>query len=138
MTIGEAAQLVIQASSLAKGGDVFILDMGKPVKIIDLAKRMITISGLSIKNQDNFKGDIEIIEIGLFPGEKLYEELLLGDNPQSTAHPKIKRAEDPYVIWEQLEKNLKVLDNALRENNTEITLEILEKTVVGYNSTLKN
>lgn len=138
MTIGEAAQLVIQASSLAKGGDVFILDMGKPVKIIDLAKRMITISGLSIKNQDNLKGDIEIIEIGLFPGEKLYEELLLGDNPQSTAHPKIKRAEDPYVIWEQLEKNLKVLDNALRENNTEITLEILEKTVVGYNSTLKN
>jgi len=138
MTISEAAQLVIQASSLAKGGDVFILDMGKPVKIIDLAKRMITFSGLSIKNKDNLKGDIEIIEIGLSPGEKLNEELLLGDNPQPTVHPKIKSAEDPFVILEQLEKNLKVLDNALRENNTEITLKILENTVVGYNSTLKN
>ena len=89
MTIPEAAQLVIQAGAMAKGGDVFVLDMGKSVKIADLAKRMIELSGLSLRDESNPEGDIEIVVTGLRPGEKLYEELMLGDNPQPTKHPKI-------------------------------------------------
>ena len=102
MTITEAAQLVIQASSMAEGGDVFVLDMGKPVKIYDLAKRMIELSGLSLKNKLNMKGDIEIVITGLRPGEKLYEELLLSKDPLKTIHPKIFRSSEPYIELNEL------------------------------------
>ena len=91
MTIPEAAQLVIQASALSTGGEVFVLDMGEPVKIANLAQRMIKLSGLTVKNRYNFDGDIEIKITGLRPGEKLHEELLFGDNPENTIHPKIRR-----------------------------------------------
>ena len=132
MTIPEAAQLVLQASSMAEGGDVFILEMGDPVKIIDLAKRMIKLSGLSIKDENNLEGDIEIREIGLFAGEKLYEELLLGEDPQSTKHPKIKKTKDPFIKWEYLEKDLKKLYSELENNNETAVLEALKKIVKNF------
>ena len=88
MTIKEAAQLVIQAGAMAKGGDVFVLDMGKPVKIYDLAKKMIQLSGQKLKDENNPNGDVEILITGLRPGEKLYEELLIGNNPLPTIHPR--------------------------------------------------
>lgn len=92
MTIPEAAQLVIQAGAMGKGGDVFVLDMGESVKIVDLAKNLIQLSGLEVKSEDNPHGDIEIQFAGLRPGEKLYEELLIGDNVKRTAHERIMTA----------------------------------------------
>src|SRR3546814_15547093 len=91
MTIPEAAQLVIQAGAMGQGGDVFVLDMGEPVKIAELAEKMIQLSGLSVRRADNTDGDIEIRYTGLRPGEKLYEELLIGDNVSPTDHPMIDR-----------------------------------------------
>lgn len=132
MTIPEAAQLVIQAGAMAKGGDVFVLDMGEPVKVLDLAKRMIELSGLSIKDIDNPDGDIEIIVTGLRPGEKLYEELLLGDNPQPTLHPKIQKAQDPFIPWEKLEADLTSLKILLGHNNAEVIMALLQKLVVDF------
>src|SRR3546814_14088175 len=88
MTIPEASQLVIQASAMARGGEVFVLDMGQPVRILDLARSMVQLSGLSVRDADRPDGDIEIVETGLRPGEKLYEELLIGDNPEPTNHPR--------------------------------------------------
>jgi FlaA1/EpsC-like NDP-sugar epimerase len=90
MTIPEAAQLVIQAGAMAKSGDLFLLDMGQPVKILDLARRMIELSGLSVRDESNPDGDIAIEISGMRPGEKLYEELLIGDHPQATSHPRIQ------------------------------------------------
>src|SRR5690554_7514626 len=92
MTIPEAAQLVIQAGSMGLGGDVFVLDMGEPVRIVELARQMIMLSGLTVRDEANPNGDISIAFSGLRPGEKLYEELLIGDNPETTPHPKIHRA----------------------------------------------
>ena len=92
MTIKEASQLVIQASALAKGGEVFLLDMGEPIKILNLAKQMIKLSGLTVKDEDNLNGDLEIIFTGLRSGEKLYEELLIDNKSKSTAHPLIYKA----------------------------------------------
>ena len=132
MTITEAAQLVIQSGAMAKGGDVFVLDMGESVKIADLAKRMIVLSGLSVKNQTNPDGDIEIVITGLRPGEKLYEELQLGDNPQPTLHPKIQRAQDPFVPWTELEPDLKTLNLLLSHNNVEAVMALLQKLVVEF------
>ena len=132
MSIPEAAQLVLQAGAMAKGGDVFVLDMGQPVKIADLARRMIALSGLTVCDQDNPDGDIEIKITGLRPGEKLYEELLLGDNPQPTDHPKIQRAQDAFIPWPELKTHLEVLENALSNNNIEVMLELLQKMVAGY------
>ena len=132
MTIPEAAQLVIQAGAMAKGGDVFVLDMGESVKIADLAKRMIELSGLSVRNSDNPDGDIEITVTGLRPGEKLYEELLLGDNPQPTLHTKIQRAQDPFTPWAQLETDLNTLKLLLGHNNVEAIMALLQKLVVGF------
>ncbi|GAA4046774.1 polysaccharide biosynthesis protein [Parerythrobacter jejuensis] len=102
MTIPEASNLVIQAAGLAKGGEVFVLNMGKPVKILDLAKTMIQLSGLSLRDEDNPEGDIEIQEIGLRPGEKLYEELLIGENPEKTVHSEIMKAHETFVPWPAL------------------------------------
>ena len=132
MTIPEAAQLVIQAGAMAKGGDVFVLDMGKSVKIADLARRMIELSGLTLRDKFNPDGDIEIVVTGLRPGEKLYEELMLGDNPKPTKHSKIKRAQDPFIPWNQLETDLKSLKISLKSNDIDMTIAILQKLVCGY------
>ncbi|ALJ15640.1 polysaccharide biosynthesis protein [Sphingopyxis macrogoltabida] len=114
MTIPEAAQLVLQASAMAKGGEVFVLDMGQPVKIFDLATSMIHLSGLSVRSADNPDGDIQIVETGLRPGEKLYEELLIGDNPEKTKHPRIMRARERLWHWDDLERELQKLDQVIR------------------------
>lgn len=103
MTIPEAAQLVVQAAGLSKGGEVFVLDMGKPVKIWDLATAMINLSGLSVRDDERPEGDIEIVEIGLREGEKLYEELLIGENPETTIHPRIMQAQEDYISWPRIE-----------------------------------
>ena len=134
MTIPEAAQLVIQAGAMAYGGDVFVLDMGEPVKIKDLAKKIILLSGLSLKDKNNPDGDIKIDIIGLRPGEKLYEELLLGDDPKETEHPKIKRAEDPLIPWSQLEHHLKKLKELIQDGKIKETSSFLQKIVKDYKS----
>ncbi|MCR8545137.1 MAG: polysaccharide biosynthesis protein [Prochlorococcus marinus CUG1432] len=132
MTIEEAAELVIQAGAMAKGGDVFVLDMGEPVKIYDLAKKMIQLSGLKLKDQTNPNGDIEILITGLRPGEKLYEELLLEKNSLVTKHPKIFKAQDKFIPWVKLEKEIIRLENALSSNDLEEIVLILENLVDGY------
>ena len=132
MTITEAAQLVIQAGALAKGGDVFILDMGQPVKIYDLAVRMVEFSGLSVKDKLNNKGDIEIQITGLRPGEKLYEELLLSENPRKTKHPKIFRSEEPFIEYSELEKEINALKEIIMENDLENIRKKLKKVVIDY------
>jgi FlaA1/EpsC-like NDP-sugar epimerase len=132
MTIPEAAQLVIQAGAMAKGGDVFVLDMGQSVKIIDLAQRMIELSGLVVRDEQNPDGDIEIKVTGLRPGEKLYEELLIGDNPQSTLHPRIMQAQEEFIPWSELEHKVKSLKIALNENDVEVIRLLLQKLVTGY------
>ncbi|TQV84238.1 polysaccharide biosynthesis protein [Exilibacterium tricleocarpae] len=112
MTIPEAAELVIQAGAMGRGGDVFVLDMGEPVKIVELAKRMIHLSGLEIKDENHQEGDIEIEFSGLRPGEKLFEELLIGDNVSGTQHPRILRAEEKLLTWQEMEKLLTKLEVA--------------------------
>jgi FlaA1/EpsC-like NDP-sugar epimerase len=109
MTIPEAAQLVIQAGAMATGGEVFVLDMGDPVRIVDLAKRMIELCGLSLRNDANPDGDIEIEVVGLRPGEKLYEELLIGDNPEATGHARIMKAGETYFSWDVVRVGLEAL-----------------------------
>lgn len=138
MTIPEAAQLVIQAGSMAKvsgsmdQGIVFVLDMGEPVKIFDLAQRIIELSGFSIKNKENPEGDIAIQIIGLRPGEKLYEELLIGDNPLPTEHPKIMRAQESFKDWYELEKELTILQKSLKTGNVQAIYDQLKKLVTGF------
>ena len=132
MTIPEAAQLVIQAGAMANGGDVFVLDMGQPVKILDLAKRMIELSGLTVLDHNNPMGDIEIQVTGLRPGEKLYEELLIGDNPLSTSHPRIMKAHEEFLQWDDLESKLNFLNNALETNNIPVIRALLKELVPGY------
>lgn len=133
MTIPEAAQLVIQASAMAKGGEVFVLDMGQPVKIIDLARTMIRLSGLSIRDDENPDGDIQIVETGLRPGEKLYEELLIGDNPQSTNHPRIMRAREILWPWPELEQALAELDGTIRQSgDADTAVRIIGRLVPEY------
>ena len=137
MTIPEAAQLVIQASAMANGGEVFVLDMGKPVKIETLAKRMIKLSGLTLKNEYNTHGDIEIKITGLRPGEKLYEELLIGDNPEQTDHIKIKKAKDPYINWNELVLIIKELENSIENNDFKKIIKILKESVIGFKPSKK-
>ena len=132
MTIPEAAQLVIQAGAMAKGGDVFVLDMGEPVKIAELARRMVELSGLSVRDGATPDGDIEVAITGLRPGEKLYEELMLGDDPQPTLHPKIQRAQDLFLPWHELEVHLETLETLLIHNNVEVILTLLQKVVPDY------
>ncbi|WP_251365252.1 polysaccharide biosynthesis protein [Polynucleobacter paneuropaeus] len=132
MTIPEAAQLVIQASSMAVGGDVFVLDMGEPVRIYDLAVKMIYLSGLLVRDEAHPHGDIEIKVTGLRPGEKLYEELLIGDNPQPTAHPKIMKALEESLSWDELEQELEKLKIALDANDSKLIKDMLKKLVPGY------
>lgn len=132
MTIPEAAQLVIQAGAMAKGGDVFVLDMGEPVKIADLAKHMVELSGLEVRDDNNPEGDIEIEITGLRPGEKLYEELLIGDNPQPTSHARIKKAHEAFLPLSKLEEELEVLKVAIQKSSLDMAKEGLGKLVPGY------
>lgn len=132
MTIPEAAQLVLQAAAMAKGGDMFVLDMGQPVKIINLARRMAQLAGLSIRDEKNPLGDIAIQVTGLRPGEKLYEELLIGDNPQATAHPRIMKAREDFVAWPQLSTALVQLRQAATLNDEIMIKKILMTLVSGY------
>ena len=137
MTVTEAAQLVIQAGALSSNCDVFVLDMGKSVKIKDLIYRMIHLSGLSVKDDNNPEGNIEIKVVGLRPGEKLYEELLLGDNPQPTIHKKIKKAQDPFIPFTQLEKHLNALQSLLVGYKVAEVKAMLEKIIDTYQSEYK-
>tara|TARA_B100000989_G_C19526414_1_gene467118 strand:+ start:833 stop:2743 length:1911 start_codon:yes stop_codon:yes gene_type:complete len=132
MSIPEAAELVIQAGAMGKGGDVFVLDMGEPVKIYDLAKRLIKLSGMEVKDKKNPDGDIEIIFTGLRPGEKLYEELLIGDNVSTTEHKQILRAEEDFLSAVELKKYLKLLDDAEKTGDVEALRDLLKKVVSGF------
>ncbi|MEI6146391.1 MAG: nucleoside-diphosphate sugar epimerase/dehydratase [Methylococcales bacterium] len=132
MTIPEAAQLVIQAGALGQGGDVLVLDMGEPIRIVDLAKRMIHLSGLEIKDEAHPNGEIEIIYTGLRSGEKLYEELLIGDEVSETTHPRIMRAQEQVIAWSDLEKMLKQLEQASLDDNFEQIRQVLKQAVSGF------
>lgn len=115
MTIPEAAQLVVQAGAMAAGGEVFVLDMGEPVRIADLARNMIELSGLTVRSDDNPHGDVEIVTVGMRPGEKLYEELLIGDNPSATAHPRIMMASEHHIPWAQLRSELERMERLIEQ-----------------------
>ena len=132
MTIPEAAQLIIQAGTMSKGGEVFLLDMGEAVKIIDLIRRMNQLSGLTLCDEGNPNGDIKIEIIGLRPGEKLYEELLIGDNPEPTSHPRIMKANEDFLPLEELEGKLQLLQAALDINDLDQIFQILERLISGY------
>lgn len=132
MTIPEAAQLVIQAGSMGLGGDVFVLDMGEPVKIVELAEKMIHLSGLSVRSDKNPHGDIAIEFSGLRPGEKLYEELLIGDNVVATQHPMIMSANEDYLSWDVLKDKLAELLAAVEQDDYTRVRQLLRETVSGY------
>ena len=132
MTISEAASLVLQAGSLAKGGEVFVLDMGLPIKILDLAKTMIRVSGLNIKDEGNPSGDISIKFTGLRPGEKLYEELLVGSDAKNTKHPKIMCAKEDKLGSLELNNLVEGLREAISKSDPNQAKYILSKTIDGY------
>ena len=134
MTIPEAAQLVLQAGAMGQGGDVFVLDMGQPIKIIDLARRMLHLSGLSERTPTHPQGDIEIAITGLRPGEKLYEELLIGDNPEPTEHPRIMKAREPFLPWGELQDELQQLSQAANANDLAGIKAVFLRHVQGYQS----
>jgi FlaA1/EpsC-like NDP-sugar epimerase len=132
MTIPEAAQLVLQAGAMAVGGEVFVLDMGDPVRIMDLARRMVELSGLSVRDESHPDGDISIVITGLRPGEKLYEELLIGDNPTPTVHTRIMKAHEDCLEWPALEAQLVLLRHGVETNDAEAIRAVLRKCVHGY------
>ncbi|MBX9796721.1 nucleoside-diphosphate sugar epimerase/dehydratase [Sphingomonas sp.] len=132
MTIPEAAQLVLHAGAMATGGDVFVLDMGEPARIIDLARNIIELSGLSVRDADNPDGDIAIEVVGLRPGEKLYEELLIGDDPIATSHPRIMRARERFLPMPQLMAKLDVLNAAIAEGDAHAAQQLLRAAVPEY------
>ncbi|MBG0757496.1 nucleoside-diphosphate sugar epimerase/dehydratase [Vibrio cidicii] len=135
MTIPEAAQLVIQAGAMGKGGDVFVLDMGEPVKIVDLAENLIRLSGLEVKSANNPNGDIEIKFTGLRPGEKLYEELLIGENVEETEHERILTASEQFLSLEDFKTILNKMDIACHEFEHETIRRILLDAPTGFNPT---
>ncbi|MBY0520848.1 MAG: polysaccharide biosynthesis protein, partial [Sphingomonas sp.] len=135
MTIPEAAQLVLHAGAMALGGDVFVLDMGEPVKIIDLARNIVELSGLTVRDQANPNGDIEIHTVGLRPGEKLFEELLIGDNPSPTRHPRILRANESSLGWDDLKVMLDDLESAIQSGDAKRARTMLSKVVPEYRPT---
>ncbi len=135
MTMPEASQLVLQAGSMGVGGEVFVLDMGEPVKIADLARKMIHLMGLTEKNSDQPDGDVEIVYTGLRPGEKLFEELLIGDDPQGTAHPRIMMAREAAMDWPELSQLLEELTGACRNFDCRTILDLLTQAPTGYSST---
>jgi FlaA1/EpsC-like NDP-sugar epimerase len=132
MTIPEASQLVLQAGAMGQGGDVFVLDMGEPLRIADLARRMVHLMGLTVKDDANPNGDIEIVYTGLRPAEKLYEELLISKNVTGTEHPMIMRAKEPHLPWPQLKETLAELLEALDEFDCARARELLMETVAEY------
>jgi FlaA1/EpsC-like NDP-sugar epimerase len=132
MTISEAAQLVLQAGAMAQGGEVFVLDMGEPVKVMDLARRMVELSGMSVRDAEHPDGDIEVSISGLRPGEKLYEELLIGDNPTTTAHPRIMKAHEDFLPWPELETQLDALQRAAQAGDVSSIKKVLQVCVQGY------
>ncbi len=131
MTIPEAAQLVIQAGALATGGEVFVLDMGQPVRIVDLARNMIELSGLTVRSDDNPDGDIEIVVTGLRKGEKLYEELLIGACAEGTIHPRIMTARETFMAWPELSKQLEKLRRFIGDSDEVAAVELLWKAISG-------
>ena len=132
MTIPEAAQLVLQAGAMGLGGDVFVLDMGEPVQIAQLARQMVALSGLTVRDAQNPAGDIAIQVTGLRPGEKLYEELLIGDNPQPTEHPRIMKAHEQLLPWPQLQERLVELQGLMQANNVDGITRVLLQLVSGF------
>jgi FlaA1/EpsC-like NDP-sugar epimerase len=134
MTIPEASQLVIQAGSMADGGEIFLLEMGEPVRVRDLAKAMIELSGLSVRDESHPDGDIEIIEIGLRPGEKLHEELLIEENTLPTSHPRIVKARESMIDWPILQRRLHELKQAIGQSDTEQAMNVLRLLVPSYQS----
>jgi FlaA1/EpsC-like NDP-sugar epimerase len=132
MTIPEAAELVIQAGSMATGGDVFVLDMGEPVRIKDLAYQMVNLMGHTIKDEENPNGDIAIEYIGLRPAEKLYEELLIGSNVSGTEHPRILRADEDFIEYDSLVQVFGELEKACSELNYERAQTLLCQVVMEY------
>ncbi len=137
MTIPEAAELVIQAGSMATGGDVFVLDMGKPARIKDLAEKMIHLMGLTVRDDDHADGDIEIVYTGLRPAEKLYEELLIGNNVSGTDHPMIMRAQEDFIPWHELQVLLKNLWQGCVNLDCEVSRRLLLASVEGYSPTVE-
>jgi len=135
MTIPEAAQLVLQAGAIADGGDVFVLDMGQPVKIMDLALRMVQLSGLKVRDAAHPDGDIEIAITGLRPGEKLYEELLIGDNPEPTSHARIMKAHEACLTWDALQPHLQALRLGAEQADIVVIKSVLQTCVHGYGET---
>jgi FlaA1/EpsC-like NDP-sugar epimerase len=134
MTIPEAAQLVLHAGAMAQGGDVFVLDMGQPVKIMDLAQRMVQLSGMKVRDASHPEGDIEIAITGLRPGEKLYEELLIGDNPEPTAHTRIMKAHEAKLPWVDLHPHLQTLRVAAQQADMAAIKAVLQTCVQGYHT----
>lgn len=134
MTIPEASQLVLQAGSMGRDGEVFVLDMGEPVKIADLARKIIRLMGFTEKSEDAPDGDIEIVYTGLRPGEKLYEELLIGENPQGTIHPRIMKAREVCLPWQEVHTLLMALAEASSQFDCERVVHILESAPTGYRS----
>ncbi len=132
MTIPEAAQLVLQAGAMAQGGEVFVLDMGAPIPILELAQRMIALSGMSVRAPGHPEGDIEIVFTGLRPGEKLYEELLIGDGAQPTPHPRILRAHEEYLAWDVLQGRLQALEQAIHQGDIATMMSLLHELVPGF------
>jgi FlaA1/EpsC-like NDP-sugar epimerase len=132
MTIPEAAQLVIQAGAMGRGGEVFILDMGDPVRIIDLARKMVALSGMTVRDVANPDGEIEIVTVGLRPGEKLYEELLIGDNPETTSHPLIMKATEGHLPWGELTSLLDKLAAAMTAGDIPGVQALLKRIVPEY------
>ena len=132
MTIPEAAELVIQAGAMGQGGDLFVLDMGEPVQILELAKRLISLSGKEVKNEENPEGDIEIIFTGLRPGEKLFEELLIGDDVRDTQHRQIFKANEEYISWEEVEEYLIEIKEASSSSDHIKLRNIFQQTVSGF------
>lgn len=132
MTIPEAVHLVLQAGAMAEGGEVFVLDMGDPVRIHELARNMIQLSGLSVRDEQNPDGDIEIKTIGLRPGEKLYEELLIGNDPKPTAHPRIMKATEPSFAWPDLERQLDLLAKQIQNGDVPGARKLLCRLVPEY------
>lgn len=132
MSIPEAAELVLQAGAMAQGGEVFVLDMGSPVKIDDLARTMIHLSGLQVRDSDNPDGEIEIDYVGLRQGEKLYEELLIGENTTGTQHPRIMKNSEPFLEWPMLGEELQALEQAIDDLDADELQAILKRTVEGY------
>jgi FlaA1/EpsC-like NDP-sugar epimerase len=132
MTIPEAAQLVLQAGAMGQGGDVFVLDMGEPVRILDLARQMVRLSGLQMRDDDNPDGDIAIEFVGLRPGEKLYEELLIGESDQPTEHPRIRRAQEERLSWAEVRAFVERLQAASKGSDCAAIREVLMEAVRGY------